>query len=89
MKHLRVLIFLGVLLLVVVPAAAQEIFCPTMPPCPIDGPCPAMPECPPRQPGVFTNPEWLKIDYHRVTVDVNNQIATTSVDMQFTNEGEA
>src|SRR5262249_46478391 len=84
MKHLRYLAFLGLLLLTVVPALAQEIICP--PPCPLDAPCPAMPtNCVPRQPGVFTNPEWLKIDYHRVTVDVNNQIATTNVDMQFTN----
>jgi Ca-activated chloride channel family protein len=89
MKHLRYLIFLGILLLVVVPAAAQEIICPPPPPCPTEGPCPAMPDCRPTQPGVFTNPEWLKIDYHRVTVDVNNQIATTNVDMQFTNEGAA
>ena len=89
MKHLRYLIFLGVLLLAVVPAAAQAIICPQPPPCPADGPCPMMPECVPPQPGVFTNPEWLKIDYHRVTVDVNSQIATTNVDMQFTNEGGA
>ncbi|MEO8612550.1 MAG: VIT domain-containing protein [Chloroflexota bacterium] len=88
MKHLRVLIFLGLLLIMVVPALAQDIICP--PPCATDVPCPAMPtHCVPTQPGVFTNPEWLKIDYHRVTVDVNNQIATTNVDMQFTNEGEA
>ncbi len=38
--------------------------------------------------GVFTNPEWLKIDYHRVQVDIENQVATTQVDMQFTNQGE-
>ena len=39
------------------------------------------------QPGVFTDPAWLRIDYQRVTVDIENQIATTNVDMQFTNEG--
>jgi Ca-activated chloride channel homolog len=38
--------------------------------------------------GVFTDPSWLKIDYQRVTVDIENQIATTNVDMQFTNEGD-
>lgn len=40
-------------------------------------------------PGVFTDPSWLRIDYHRVNVTIANQIATTHVDMQFTNEGEA
>lgn len=43
---------------------------------------------PPPGGGVATNPAWLKIDYHRVRVDIQNQIATTHVDMQFTNEGE-
>ena len=38
--------------------------------------------------GVFTNPEWLKIDYHRVQVDIDHQVANTQVDMQFTNQGE-
>ncbi|GAB4516567.1 MAG: hypothetical protein OHK0046_22140 [Anaerolineae bacterium] len=44
---------------------------------------------PPIQPGVFTDPNWLKIDYHRVNIIVENQIARTNVDMQFTNQGEA
>lgn len=39
-------------------------------------------------PGVFTDPSWLRVDYQRVTVDIENQIATTNVDMQFTNEGD-
>jgi Ca-activated chloride channel family protein len=43
----------------------------------------------PPQGGVFTDPNWLKIDYHRVNVTIENQIATTEVDMQFTNQGEA
>ena len=43
----------------------------------------------PPQGGVFTDPDWLKIDYHRVNVTIDNQIATTEVDMQFTNQGEA
>ncbi len=45
-------------------------------------------EEPPIIPGVFTNPEWLRIDYQRVSVSIDNQIATTLVDMQFTNEGD-
>ena len=43
---------------------------------------------PPPGGGVFTDPSWLKIDYHRVNVTIDNQIATTNVDMQFTNQGE-
>ncbi|MBZ0298919.1 MAG: VWA domain-containing protein [Anaerolineae bacterium] len=39
--------------------------------------------------GVFTDPNWLKVDYHRVHIDISNQIATTHVEMQFTNQGEA
>lgn len=39
--------------------------------------------------GVFTDPSWLKIDYHRVNVSISDQIATTHIDMQFTNEGDA
>lgn len=50
-----------------------------------------IPEPPPRTvqvfPGVFTNPDWLSVDYHRVAVEVSNQIARTTVDMQFTNNG--
>ena len=41
------------------------------------------------QPGVFTDPSWLKIDFVRVQATIENQIATTEVDMQFTNQGEA
>jgi Ca-activated chloride channel family protein len=43
----------------------------------------------PPQGGVFTDPEWLKIDYHRVNISIENQIATTEADMQFTNQGQA
>ncbi|HLV36527.1 MAG TPA: VIT domain-containing protein [Spirillospora sp.] len=39
--------------------------------------------------GVFTDPNWLKVDYHRVNISIENQIATTAVDMQFTNTGTA
>lgn len=39
--------------------------------------------------GVFTDPNWLTIDFHRVNVEIDQQIATTSVDLQFTNTGEA
>jgi len=70
------------LLLVVMPAAAQDII--PCPPCPPDAVCSP---CPPTVPGVFTNPEWLRIDHHRVTVSIANQIATTSVDLEFVNEG--
>jgi Ca-activated chloride channel family protein len=38
-------------------------------------------------PGVATDPNWLTLDYHRVTVTIENQVATTQVAMQFTNNG--
>ena len=40
-------------------------------------------------PGIFTDPSWLKIDYHRIQVNIENQIATTNVDFKLTNEGDA
>jgi Ca-activated chloride channel family protein len=76
------------LLLFVIPVAAQDIPCPIpLLPCPEGQVCPPPPPCPPIQLGVFTNPEWLRIDHHRVNVTIENQIATTSVDMEFVNEG--
>ncbi|MBL8120117.1 MAG: VWA domain-containing protein [Anaerolineae bacterium] len=86
----RLLLFV-LFCLIVVPVAAQEPFCPTPPPCRPDAICQTVP-CPPiepTQPGVFTNPDWLRIDHHRVNVTIDNQIATTSVDMEFVNEGNA
>ncbi len=75
------------LLLLALPVQAQ-VDCPVPPPCPPGSVCPPVPVCPPPiVPGVFTNPEWLKIDYHRVTVTIENQIATTQVDLEFVNEG--
>jgi Ca-activated chloride channel family protein len=44
-----------------------------------------IPEPPP--PGVVTDPNWLTIKYHRVHVEIDNQIATTHVDQVFLNEG--
>jgi len=81
------LIALFVLLLVSVVGASAQIDCPVPPPCPIEGPCP-MVECwfPPT--GVFTNPDWLRIDHHRVNVTVADQIAQTNVSMEFVNDGE-
>lgn len=44
---------------------------------------------PPRWvPGVWTNPEWLTVDFHRVRATIEDQLATTSIDLQFTNTGE-
>ncbi len=76
MKRLLPL-FILVCLLVGASAANAQIIVP--PPCRPATPCG----------GVFTDPDWLKLDYHRVDVEINNQIATTSIDMQFTNEGSA
>lgn len=90
----RIPLFLTVVLLLLTAltaagASAQVIIpCPPPPPCTVD-PCPALPECRPIQPGVFTDPAWLKVDYHRVNVDIENQIAATHIDLQFTNQGEA
>ena len=39
-------------------------------------------------PGMATDPTWLSIDYVRVNVGIDQQIAETSVSMQFTNNGE-
>ncbi|MBC8100196.1 MAG: VWA domain-containing protein, partial [Armatimonadetes bacterium] len=44
---------------------------------------------PPPPPGVFTDPNWLRIDFHRVNVTIDQQVATTEVDLQFTNTAEA
>ena len=86
MKRLLPLFLLSLFVLAV-PLSAQVIIpCPPPPPCDI-GPCPLPPECVPPVPGVFTDPEWLKIDYHRVEVNIENQIATTHVDMKFVNTG--
>ncbi len=42
---------------------------------------------PPPPPGPLTNPAWLTIRYHRVTVTIDNQVATTHIDQVFVNEG--
>ncbi|MFN8530267.1 MAG: VWA domain-containing protein [Anaerolineae bacterium] len=89
MKRLTVfLLTLLTLVLLTATASAQVVPCVPPPPCQPDGPCPMVPECiPPRPWGVSTNPEWLKIDHHRVNVEIENQIARTSIDMEFENDG--
>ncbi len=59
---------------------------PDAPPCPPDALCEPV-FCPPPQPGVFTNPEWLKISEHSVNVTIDDQVARTQVTMEFVNEG--
>ncbi len=44
---------------------------------------------PPIDPGVFTDPTWLRLDHHRVTVDITDQVARTTADLKFTNAGDA
>ena len=66
--HRKWIILALLLLIGIVPTAAQGIIVPP--------------------PGLETNPDTLKIDYMRVNVEIENQIALTTVDMQFTNEGE-
>ncbi|MEL6148854.1 MAG: VIT domain-containing protein [Chloroflexota bacterium] len=43
----------------------------------------------PTRPPFASNPDEMSVDYHRVTIDVENQIAATNVEMQFTNNGNA
>ena len=86
MKTLRIAsLFLVILLLVVSSVSAQEPLC-VQPPCPSDGVCPMI-ACPRPIGGVATNPESLVIDYHRVNVEIRDQIAHTSIDMKFENQG--
>jgi len=82
------LVALLLMLVVIAPAAAQDN-CNTPPPCPPNAEC--LFPCVTAQPiigGVFTNPDWLKIAHHRVNVEIENQIARTTVDMQFDNDGQ-
>lgn len=72
-KRITLLAVLLVSLVAVVSPAMAQIIIPDPPPC-----------C-----GVFTDPDWLNIDYQRVNVEIRDQIATTNIDMQFTNEGDA
>ncbi len=84
MKNLKIVSFVLVLLFALSSGvAAQDFPCA---PCPMDAEC-TLPPCGGGG-GVFTNPDWLKIDYHRVNVEIENQIAHTSIDMKFVNEGE-
>jgi len=44
---------------------------------------------PPPIPGPITDPPWLTIQYHRVHVTIDNQVATTRIDQLFVNEGQS
>jgi Ca-activated chloride channel family protein len=81
MIHRLFVLFIGAILLIAaVPRAAAQCI-----PCPPDQVCPMV--CRPIVPGVFTDPDWLKVDYHRVRVTVDRQVARTTVEMAFTNQG--
>ncbi|MEM6283520.1 MAG: VIT domain-containing protein, partial [Chloroflexota bacterium] len=41
------------------------------------------------RPPFASNPDEMSVDYHRVNIDVENQITATNVEMQFTNNGRA
>lgn len=79
MKRLVWFVMLVIGALAVMPASAQGCI-----PCPPDVICTM--ECRPWW-GVSTNPEWLKIDHHRVSVEIDQQIARTEVSMEWVNEG--
>ena len=66
-------------------SSAQIVEPPICGTCPQGGICTT--ECRPITPGVFTNPDWLKVKHHRVDVQIDNQIARTSISMEFVNEG--
>ena len=85
MKRLGLLLSLVLVVLASFGAVSAQDTCA---PCPPDAEC-LLPECPrPITPGVFTNPQWLRVDHHRVDVDIENQVATTNVDLEFVNEGD-
>jgi len=79
MKRLRTVISLMFVFMLLIPSAlpasAQILPMP-------------MPTRPPDGGGVFTDPNWLSLDYHRVDVTIRDQIANTAIDMQFTNNGD-
>ncbi len=67
---LLALLSIGLLLVTATPAWADGIIIPE----------------PPWPPGPAPEPLWLTIRYHRVTVTIENQVATTRVDQVFLNE---
>jgi Ca-activated chloride channel family protein len=69
------LALLGLLLPMAAPVWADGIIIDPPPPCPTEGPCP--PERP-----LFP----LAVQYHHVTVTIDNQVATTHVDQLFRND---
>jgi Ca-activated chloride channel family protein len=83
-RRKTILLFLSALFSVVLAltgvgaAQAQE---PTQPPTDLT-------VVPVWTPGVFTDPSWLTVDFHRVRATIDNQLATTSIDLQFTNTGD-
>jgi Vault protein inter-alpha-trypsin. len=89
LKRISILtLFLLIVFTSLTGASAQRQPCA---PCPPGSIC-TLPECPPEplppvRGGVFTNPAWLKVDHHRIDVEIENQIAVTSVDLEFVNEG--
>jgi len=89
LKRISILtLFLLIVFTSLTGASAQRQPCA---PCPPGSIC-TLPECPPEplppvRGGVLTNPAWLKVDHHRIDVEIENQIAVTSVDLEFVNEG--
>lgn len=75
MKRLLIVVTLMFVSMLLIPSAL-----------PVSAQVMPMPTPPPN--GVFTNPNWLSIDYHRVNVTIQDQIANTAIDMQFTNNGD-
>ncbi|MBN8634016.1 MAG: VWA domain-containing protein [Anaerolineae bacterium] len=90
MKRILLLSLALLTLFGLVGSAAAQVDCPPPPPCPPDAICEIMPCVITPVPwvgGVSTNPEWLKVDFHRVAVTIADQIARTSIELEFVNEG--
>ncbi|MGQ9910708.1 MAG: VIT domain-containing protein [Candidatus Flexifilum sp.] len=76
-RHLFALIVGIILMMIAVMSVSAQVI-----------PCRPGDWCPPPRPwGVSTNPEWLKIDHHRVRVAIDGQIARTEISMEFENDG--
>jgi Ca-activated chloride channel family protein len=76
-RHLFALIVGIILVMIAVVSVSAQVI-----------PCRPGDWCPPPRPwGVSTNPEWLKIDHHRVRVAIDGQIARTEISMEFENDG--
>ncbi len=95
MRRLPIPLLLALLCLVIpAMARADGVIIDPLPPCPAGQPCPPCPPgqlCPPCPPGQLCPPGPrplfpLAVQWHRVTVTIDQQVATTHVDQLFRND---